>query len=208
MVALHLEEHTTGSHDSAIGGCGTVSGTSSLVGTLPAPSSGAPDGALRDNGGAGLIGIVEAPMPAGSMVSADQTRQGCRHGPNGVGYVPCTTSFPDFPLPAGRRGVGLRAGPGETMVHVQWPILGPAIGDLARTSDAGCNVAMSATLSIDDHITYTPLTTFRQRTPFTLVNGGQLHFDRDSLGRAADITYSWSYSITLQRVTEAGVPLS
>lgn len=204
VVDWSFEERVSGSASGTYP-CGDVSGSQDFVGDLPASTSGAPPAGKLDLYAGSLTGQVRFDLPAGSEHLVNNTRQGCKHKPGGIGYEPCSVTFPDFALPAAKgKGMDFFAMPGDEMVRVTWAVnTAPGIGS-SNLTDAGCNVGFNAYAPYDIVYTYYPLAKFKGTEPFTMVNSGQLRFDKDGSGHTIDLNYSWSHTITLQRVGPDG----
>jgi hypothetical protein len=209
VVAFSFEERTSASQASV--SCGMISGTRDVFGTTPGPTSGPPDGKLEPTGTIALTGAIHASMPTGSVMYRNQTLQGCKSNP--PSYVPprvsCSLSLPDRSVPFPRPRIELHLPAGNEMVRVYWPVTTtPGISFAGGATDGVCNVDINARVPYDETVhTYTPLSEFRKTEPFTLTNSGQVRLDKDNLNRPADVTFSWSYSITLQRVSADGGPV-
>lgn len=212
VLAYSFEEHTSGSQENPLFSCGTnlMSGTDDHLGALPAPAPESPAGKLEPLAG-GFTGHIRFTMPANSSRLANMTRQGCKL--NGTTFrfdIPCSVTYPDFYFTtSSTAGVDFYAGTNETMIRVAWPITtAPGVGNIANPTDAGCNVGFGGGLPIEETVfTYVPITTLKQTLPITLTNAGQQHLEEGFGGKPIDLTFSWSSSLTLQRVDADGKPL-
>ena len=88
-----------------------------------------------------------------------------------------------------------------------WVIADPSVGFVDYGPEV-CNVSeIWKGMALEDGQQTVPLATLEDTEPFTLRFQGDKAWSSDQSGKAAVITYDWTYEVTLQRVDEQGRPL-
>ena len=118
--------------------------------------------------------------------------------------VPCTYHAPDTtPRPDGTwtTGFSIRAPSSQAneTATLNWAIPDPEIGYIDAGNDE-CYTSFAQFLSLSDEQTKVPLSKLLSSDPQTYTISGTRHWPTTSLGYPASIDYSWTYSITLQRI--------
>jgi hypothetical protein len=209
VLSASFTEHTTGSqgHDPQLCSSG-VSGDTTFSGTLSSPVFD-PSFRIALQPGPfsnGLFGQIAPRVPAHWHYIVN----GCNFPPPDFTEKPCSTNFDVVPQPSGTWPIGpsiSNASLTATDVTLQWTVSNPSIG-FVNGNDANCNVGdFSNSIPSSSTVQTLPLSTFLQKTPFTLHFQNSGHWTQDSLGHPATLDMTWSYTMQVQRVDENGDPL-
>ncbi len=91
--------------------------------------------------------------------------------------------------------------------ELTWVLANPSVGFVDYGPEV-CNVSeIWKGMALEDRQQTVPLATLEDTEPFTLRFQGDKAWSSDQSGKAAVITYDWTYEVTLQRVDEQGRPL-
>ncbi|HEU4976815.1 MAG TPA: hypothetical protein VFT50_17120 [Baekduia sp.] len=140
----------------------------------------------------------------------DSDLHGCTLPPPDYVEQPCTAQRHELPEPDGVWRVGLTfTAPSRDAgsATVQWLGQDPDVGYIDADDDV-CNVNEFGN-TVENAVLEQPvaLSTFESGTQTLTFTGGPVTLTSDLLGRAMDLTATWTYSITFQAVDDQGNPL-
>ncbi|HEX6680497.1 MAG TPA: hypothetical protein VF063_07625, partial [Gaiellaceae bacterium] len=191
---LHAAYSVKSSGSMPGGLCASFGGTSGTT-ALTGESSGDPleDPANKIDGiGGALFGQIYGQVRDGIT----QVLQGCELNSQAQ-KIPCSMSG-SSQLP-NTRATGFNIAvpdPKSGTATVHWLILSPGIGGPTLP----CDVMIWAPVPYDKSTVTVPMSTFLSKEPQTLTFSDSMHSDQDGLGKPASIDYTWSYSVTFQRI--------
>jgi hypothetical protein len=181
---------------------GPVSGTRNYDASLTAPDVTISE--LRKNQDLGTVdGAISVKTPARWT---NQVSNGCKFDETSAHLVACTFNGPDeSPTPDGKstEGFSVHGKLSDPTLQLTWFISDPEVGYI----DDPCNVHIWAPLPLGADQANVPTDTLTKPGPITLTFNASKHLDHDGLGTPASIDYSWTYSMTIQRVDKSGNPL-
>ncbi|HWI71644.1 MAG TPA: hypothetical protein VNT55_06795, partial [Baekduia sp.] len=182
--------------------CGSVSGTTTFGGSVGAQPYDSTDAVLPVEGRAPRVhGVLGVTVPA----TFNYVLHGCDDDKH-----QCDTAFS---RELGGGGFGLTVdveadSAGAKEAKLVWSIPDPSIGFVDYGPEV-CNVFdFFVGLDPGDDTQTIPMDRLRAKGPITLtIEGGPKTWSIDGRDEPATLTYGWKYSITVQRVDEAGQPL-
>ena len=210
VLSASFTEHTTGTqgHDPQLCSSG-VAGDTTFSGTLSSPVFDPSFHITLAPGpfASSLFGQIAPMIPAHWHFIL----HGCKFPPPDLTEQDCATSFDEVPLPNGTTLIGPSISTTSltaTNATLQWAVGSATIG-FVNAGDAVCQVSdFDNSVPRSSETQTVPLSTFLQKTPFTLHFQGSQHWDQDSIGHPASLDETWSYTLQVQRVDENGDPLS
>ena len=158
----------------------------------------------------GSGGMVSSKLSLRAPAKSSHDLLGCQGISNGGPITSCAKSIDRTPSPDGRSEIGFilnadskQAETGE----LNWFVGDPSVG-FVDFQDSVCNVqGITQHLDLAASKQSVPLSQFAGTEPFTLVFEGEKTWSEDALGWPATISYTWNYSMSLQRVDAEGNPL-
>lgn len=201
VVGASLRIHTDATSDDTY--CGTVAGSKTFSGDFADDGFDADD--LIEVRDGRWSGQVDARVAARWT---DHHLEGCRSGPNGKER--CATTMPDrapggdgtWPISFAASG---DASAGE--VTLTWSLDQPEVGFVDR-GDEECNVHIWSAFPLERRIRKVAVSALQGSGPVTVTfaDTGTLDVNNDGMDHA-NITHTWEYTLTLQRVAADGSPL-
>jgi hypothetical protein len=178
--------------------CGTISGRQRFGGNF-APTAFNPRNEIHEGQGRWL-GFVEGRINA---TWSDHHVEGCKTNELGQ-RVPCAEDLPNAtPRPDGTWPIGFQVvqPAGSSDVELRWRII-PAHVGYSEPDEDECFVYLEGRLPSAETVRRIPLSQLMGTAPITLTSSG-----RYAESGIESFDYSWTYTLTIQRVNAEGQPL-